>query len=311
MNVILHIGAHRCATTSFQHYLRHNGDRLQQAGIGVWGPHRTRGGLFSGLQPGAVSVRGANPAARARGRVQMACARSRGAGVQALIVSDENMLGSVRENLRLATLYSSAGERLARYVDAFDGLVTDVVLNIRSQDHYWASALAYSAGRGISAPGPKLLDRLVQSRRDWRDVVQDAACAAGRARLWVFPFEAFCGQPERQLALMTGMRPPMAEARAWRNKSPDLATLRDQFGTADAPGLNARTGRWMPFDRDQAAALREAYADDILWLTAGADGAATLMTNQTQPEAGQTGPGPDMTRGSDNEYQDRRVAQAR
>lgn len=50
MDVILHIGAQRTATTSFQAYMRANSADLSAQGIGYWGPHRTRrGGVLSPL----------------------------------------------------------------------------------------------------------------------------------------------------------------------------------------------------------------------------------------------------------------------
>ncbi len=51
MRLILHIGAHRTGTTSFQSYMRRHSAELSDAGIGFWGPVRTRKGLFSGIQP--------------------------------------------------------------------------------------------------------------------------------------------------------------------------------------------------------------------------------------------------------------------
>ena len=61
MKVILHTGAHRCATTSFQEYMRQNAQPLACQGIGFWGPYRTRGGaLFHGIQPGPA-LRGTVP----------------------------------------------------------------------------------------------------------------------------------------------------------------------------------------------------------------------------------------------------------
>ncbi len=308
MNVILHIGAHRCATTSFQHYLRHNAARLEERGIGFWGPRRTRNGLFSGVLPGTVAVGGGDPARRAAGRIRLACARSQLRGNNTLIVSDENILGSLRENLSRGTLYPNAGDRVARYVAAFGGAISDIVINIRAQDHYWSSALGQAATRGINPPSPRRLRALPADQRNWRDVIHDVARAADRARVQVFPFDAFSGQPEAQLALMTGIAPPMTEARAWLNRSPARHELSEYLGGA---ALRPTAGRWMPFTPGEVGTLREAYSDDIMWLTAGADGHATLMKNQTPLRTGQTGPGTDRTRGRPDDRQDRRVAQTR
>ncbi|NIY98686.1 hypothetical protein HC022_21390, partial [Salipiger sp. HF18] len=66
MDIILHLGAHRAASTSFQTYLRGADAQLAGQGIGVWGLWRTRKGLFHGLmEPGARP----GDAQRAAGRV--------------------------------------------------------------------------------------------------------------------------------------------------------------------------------------------------------------------------------------------------
>ena len=271
MDVILHIGAHRTATTTFQHYMRGQSSELARAGIGFWGPARTRGGLFHGLfAKDGVSEQEHR---RVAGRIALNLAKSRDKGRRALIISEENLSGSVRDNLRRNALYPGIGPRLARVHDAFGGQVTQVVLTIRSLDLYWASALGFGLTRGRSVPDVNTLDRLVTAPRSWRDVITDVACASGDIRIWVFPFEAFCGQPETQLAMMTGTRPPTGEARAWLNRTPDLTELRAEVDNPSA--LPSGPGRWRPFSTDQAAALREAYADDILWLASGAGGVAT------------------------------------
>ncbi|MFP4275005.1 MAG: hypothetical protein ACLFRU_08260, partial [Paracoccaceae bacterium] len=51
MDIILHLGAHRAASTSFQRYLRANMAALAAQRTGVWGPLRTRGGLLRGVMP--------------------------------------------------------------------------------------------------------------------------------------------------------------------------------------------------------------------------------------------------------------------
>jgi hypothetical protein len=75
--------------------------------------------------------------------------------------------------------------------------------------------------------------------------------------------------------------------------------------------LPAGDGRWHPFTAAQRASLRERYADDLMWLAAGADGLAWLMDD---PEKTWTGPnlsGTDMTRGKRNDHEERPMARAR
>ena len=309
MDVILHIGAHRCATTTFQHYLRHNAGALGDKGIGFWGPRRTRNGLFCGVLPLPGMRSRDRMERRAAGRIALNLARSEAAGLDRLIVSDENMIGTVRENLRLGALYSGAGERLARYVHAFGGRVTMVVLTIRSPEWYWASALGYALTRGRGVPNRTQLARLARGARGWRDVITDIACAAPSARVVVLPFETYAGRPEAQLHALTGRRGPMAEARVWLNATPRLPELRALVADTGAGALPPGYGRWQPFDAGQCAMLREAYADDVMWLAAGAEGCATLAGHDHEKQAGPNPPMTDWTRGRRDD-QNRRLAGA-
>lgn len=314
MDVILHIGAHRCATTTFQHYLRRNATTLAAEGIGFWGPWRTRGGLFRGIQPGSGLGLGRDMQARAQGRVRINLDRSEQAGIRQLIVSEENMMGSVRENLRMGELYCGVGERLARYAQVFGDRLSDVVVNIRALDAYWASALGFGITRGRPVPGPAALARLAGSPRSWRDVLSDVACAAPGARIWALPFETFGGRPEAQLAAITGLAPervPMRHARDWLNATPRLPELRAWLEPGAAARLPAGAGRWQPFCAAEAAALRETYADDLMWLTAGAEGLARLMPDPDKTDRSRTGNAPirpGQTRGRRNDDQDRQMA---
>ncbi|MBY6138844.1 hypothetical protein KUV26_05280 [Leisingera daeponensis] len=307
MKVILHTGAHRCATTSFQEYMRHNAQALEKQGIGFWGPYRTRNGLFHGIQPGPAPVSGRDLVQRARGRLQIQMAASRENGTHKLLVSEENMIGSVRQNLRLGDLYGGVGERMARFYQAFGGAVTDVALSIRSLDSYWTSALAYAVARGHKLPSETSLDRLAQSPRSWRDVITDIAAAMPDARLHVLPFETFGSRPEAALAALTGAEAPRAHARVRLNASLCLQDLRAGLPSSAAAELPEGAGRWRPFNDAQAASLREAYADDMMWLAAGADGLAALAHDPDKPAAGQNPPHTRLTRGRPDDKQ-RRMA---
>lgn len=312
MDVILHIGAHRCATTTFQTYLRLNTARLEAAGVGFWGPRRTRAGLFRGLLPGPGPATGRDLRRRALGRVRMQLARSAGRGLKTLLVSDENMMGAVRENLRIGELYSGVGERMARFAEAFEGRLSAVVLNVRAPENYWASALGYGLARGHGMPGPAALERLSGTARGWREVITDLACAVPGARLGVLPFETFAGRPEAALTAMTGQAAPKTHARAWLNATPRLPELRALAGPVAAAALPAKgEGRWQPFAPAQIAALSERYADDLMWLAAGADGLARLIGDPDKDPAGMQPAGPPATRGRCDDDEDRRMARAR
>ncbi|MEW9921460.1 hypothetical protein AB2B41_17765 [Marimonas sp. MJW-29] len=299
MDVILHLGAHRTATTTFQHYMRDHVDDLAAQGVGFWGPQRTRKSVFPGLFRATAAQKGRNVARRAEGRARMFARQAQKAGVSELLVSDENLLGTCVQNLHAKRLYPGAGERTARVSAAFGGQVRRIVLSIRSQEIWWASACALTVSRGHPLPSQARLDAIATSRRTWRDVITDIACAAPGAEIEVIPFETSAGRPDTILRAALGREVPRDSKLRWLNRSQDLralrATLTEQGGDPDL--LPDDVGRWQPFSQEQAAKLREDYADDLHWLFAGADGLAKLTEDARLERAGIILPSGAMTKG--------------
>jgi hypothetical protein len=308
MKVILHIGAHRTASTSLQSYMRRHRDELRNAGIAFWGPRRTRTGLFNGIQP--TPGLGAGAARRARGRIGMNLDRAASNGVQSLVVSDENMIGSVRLNMRAGQLYPDIGQRLARYVHAFDHRIDKVMLSVRGLDHYWASAIAFGVARGHAVPNAARCHAIATHPRTWRDVIGDVACAAPSAKIEVIPFEVSAGRPEMILRAASGQAVPSDAVPDWLNRAPTVSHLRTILADRgdDPMAVSDATGRWSPFDAAARAHLREAYADDMHWLVAGADGLATLTEELDHRRAGITPPRGPQTRGQGHDIEERRMA---
>ncbi|MFD1508375.1 hypothetical protein [Lacimonas salitolerans] len=313
MDVILHIGAHRTASTSFQAYLRDNDAALTRQGVGAWGPRRTRGGLFAGIWPEAEVLPRRDGPARAAGRIALALHAEVAQGRRSLIVSDENVIGPPRDGIRACMLYPAAGERIARLAAAFEGRICRAVLSIRSPDAYWTSLVAMTVARGRPLPGPHRLQGLAHSPRRWRDVITDIACALPDVPLLVMPHEVFGAVPERRLAAMlpTPVDAPRLHARRCLNAAPKLPQLRAALALAgrDTTHLPTGDGAYMPFTRAQTARLQESYADDLFWLHAGADGLATLITGKSSGAEGKT-PTPDPTERGHDDGQQGRVAQA-
>lgn len=311
MDIILHLGAHRTASTSFQHYMRANAGDLAAQGLGYWGPEVTRDGVLSGVIPASGLASPAQQLDRARRRIALRLEEARKQGMTRVLVSDENMIGATRRNLRRARLYPGVGARMSRFAHAFDGRISRVVLSIRGQDSWWASSLAYGVARGHGVPGGDELDRLVTVNRHWREVIGDLACALPGVDLVVLPHEVHAGRPEARLRAMTGLTEvPRKAARLWLNRCPDLAALRRAVTArgGDTTELPEGEGRWQPFDWAQRLALQEAYADDLFWLSAGADGLARLSEETGPDEAGRHLPAGQTERGHRNGDQERRLA---
>ncbi len=315
MDVILHIGAHRTASTTFQHYMRANAPILRHKGVAFFGPLRTRhGGLLSGVVPGKQDARAERRQMLARGRIAIQLELLERKGIETLVISDENMLGNPRKCLREAGLYNDAETRLGHFARAFDGRVSRIVLSIRALDGFWTSTISHAVARGQAVPDEALLDQLVTQPRSWRDVIENTARAFPGTPIQVQTFEEFAARPERRLWHMAGkgFAPPMQEARAWLNRSPDLENLRKvvELREGSASGLPDGEGQWTPFKPHHTAAFNELYADDLFWLRAGAGGIATL-TEEMQPDMGGFNRlGGAIGRGLDDDREDGRLAGA-
>ena len=311
MKVILHIGAHRTAATSYQHYLAENASRLHLRGLHAIGPGDTCDTLMSGISAECDACPAQGRPDHSSRRIERYLSRLSRDHVTHLLISDESLAGSVRRNLHQHGLYKDLGERMTRLHMAFDGRIDRVVLCIRSQEGLWASALASSMAHGHRLPDPDVLERLSRAPRSWRDVILDLACALPGVEIQVMPYEIFGGLPERLLEHMTGLgEMPRFHARAWLSKSPNRERLRQILACRGDERVKtlAGAGRWQPFGSDQIAALREAYADDLFWLRAGAEGLARIV-EETGPVRTGDHPAPDLTtRGRSDGTEERHLA---
>lgn len=310
MDVILHLGAHRAATTGFQDYMRRHKDALAAHGVGFWGPQRTRRGLHAGVLPCSSPAQDDPSAASPRRRINGHLDRARQNGLRQLVVSDENMIGTVRDNIRKGILYPEAAARLARFAAAYNGRITSVLFSPRSLDLYWCSALAYGVGRGVPVPDRAALRSIALARRGWRDVIGDIARAMPDAAVRILPFERYAGHPHLVLGDALGIDAPVQTARSCLNPAPGLPQLRRLMAESgrSAADLPFGMGRWNPFTNDEHAALRELYADDMMWLASGADGLATLTEDRQRDEAGSTLPPVTHRKGRCDELENRQMA---
>ena len=294
MDVTLHLGAHRTGSTTLQMYLENNRDNLNEIGTEFWGPNRTRSGLFSGLvkMPDRLTNDAIIRGKRSAGLIKMELGRLEIAGVKSLIVSEENMIGAMWDNLATGKLYPDAQRRLDRFASAFGFHCKRVSLSIRSYDKYWASVFAFLVERGHKMPETQDLDRLVTQPRRWRDVITDIASVFPTAEIVVWPFEGMIGQVDSQLAALNGGVVPvrMRGRNDWHNASAGCAKLRqvldDRQNLKQAATMPNDYSRWQPFKAYHIAALQAQYDEDIAWLRSGAGGIASYHENSDSGPAG-------------------------
>lgn len=283
MDITLHIGAHRTGTTSLQNCLMLNQGKLAGAGLAFWGPRRTRAGLFDGLicNPGAIDTEADRKARRSTDLISGELEQLEKTGVRRLIVSEENMIGTQRNNLLTERLYLHAEERLSRFRTAFAGRRLRVALSVRSQDSYWTSVLSFCFLRGIPVPNLHKLERLVAQPCGWADLAAAAARVFPAAEIVIWPFEGFAGLPDWQAELLCGGEEfgCLRHRKHWHNAAPSRDNLRKSLVAqgADPDRIAPGEGQWQPFSVDQTAALRKEYADDLAWFRSGGDGTMTYM----------------------------------
>ena len=248
MEVILHIGAHRCATTSFQKYVQSNAREFARQGIVFWGPDQIRKTELRGIRLSST---------QAHTQLQQALSGYQRQGVSQLLISEENFLGRMSQNLKASSLYPDALVRARGLAGLFEGWISRIVLNIRSLDAYWRSVAAYRVRRGDAPIDPAHWERVANSRRSWRHVIADLANGCPEVPVQVLPFEDYAGRPHVQMARIALCVAPEPEAVFWFNRN--------------------RTGVPLAYGKAKVAVLEATYADDLVWLASGADGLAQLM----------------------------------
>lgn len=296
MDITLHLGAHRTATTSFQAYLTQNRKKLRDHGLVCWTPKQTRDGRMEGLfrRPSKMTPLNKKAAQRSIGRLKLALASLEQQGARELLISEENLIGTMRCCTAGVALYPDASARLRRALPAFGTQLSGLAVTIRSYETYWASVYARLVLQGTAFPQEDQLDALVTQPRRWRHVVEDIAKACPDVPLKIFAFERIAGRPERVLANLVPSLPhlPRAGARVWHNARhpvPALRKIAEERDHDSAIPLGKLGRKWHPFNDLQSDALRDQYQEDLSWLRSGADGLARLVEDREQMDVSQGG----------------------
>ncbi|WP_339109339.1 hypothetical protein [Thioclava sp. GXIMD4216] len=271
MDVILHLGVHRTATTSFQNWMLANSEILSRQGIAFWGPERTRAGLFAGLIKRAdlVSAQDILSARRSATRIRMEIDLLEDQGFHTLIISEENLIGSIPHCLQHGILYPDARGRLERVAMVLGPHLTGVAMGIRRYDAWWASMLAVERARGGEMVNPQRLRMLAQSGRGWPCVIEAVEQAFGK-RPHVWTHEAMAGRHEvllRRLApraaLYPGQTVPVARFNA-------AAAVQGQLGRGYMPFSVAQRGQMTARYQNELERLRQGHRDLAIMETGGA-----------------------------------------
>lgn len=305
MDVILHLGAHRTATTSLQRMMGAQGTMLAQRDVAYWGPKRTRAGLCHGLLGPSEAVLPWQ-VDRARRRIAAQARSTQEAGARTLFISDENILGAMHAMICDTSLYPGAGARVARFAQGLKRYPLTLGLAIRSYETWWRSMLAFQLLRDGPLPTRDFCKRIMRQPRRWPHVIADLAQAMPEARLLVWRYEEMAGQGDHLVKVMTRRRglPLQALPNPVQNIGPDLAQLTTHLHGhgLDTACLPTDDAQFSPFDTHQRRAFAAQYAEDLAWLSAGAGGLAQYIGDPasngvvTRQGRGRANDGPHPTR---------------
>lgn len=180
MDLTVHIGAHRTGSTLVAQAITASVEADPACGVAVWHPRYLRS--IGGWQavPRSVTATGA-PASRAAGRV-LATLSDRLAedaaaldaqGVRHLVISEENLVGTMRTNMTQSAFYPDVASRLRAYASVLPMVPARVALGVRDYGAVWSSAFHYIPQSGNEAPSRQAArTALLDHDRGWPDVIE-------------------------------------------------------------------------------------------------------------------------------------------
>ncbi|QEW25814.1 hypothetical protein [Roseovarius indicus] len=198
LDICLHLGAHKTATTYLQKRLDKNRDGLSEAGVQLFLPKDIRGKiglkLPSPRQSDARNLqRCADTGQRLRRMIRNGVEDKPRA--KRVIVSEENLIGSCKNNLILKGLYPDIAMRLSLLSELFNHSSVSVYFAVRAYSKFFSSNYTSALRNGTLLEKDEVAASLWPLSRSWVDVVTELKAALPRAKLMIWRYEDF-GQTE-------------------------------------------------------------------------------------------------------------------
>ena len=256
--IALHVGAHKTATTFLQKRLAEARSDLLAQGIAYFGPDqlRKRGNLTFPTPVMKDPVRVERLKYDTQSRIVSHVDEEVPEGTRRIVVSEENILGSSRLNLRRAVLYPALPARLACLPDTWTLAVTDIFLSIRAYATFYVSCQSTIAALGDWVPmTPARQEALAGMERRWTDVAADLLERFPRARLHVWRYEDLHVVGAAVLKALTGTDMPVD----FTEERP-MASLNAAAMKGIKRAWNAGGGK--PLTSEEVQAIRAETRDD-------------------------------------------------
>lgn len=265
MDLVLHIGAHRTGSTTVERTITGTIAAKPDCGVALWAPRRLRD--IEGFQAVTRRLDGnAEPVDKdaavaldgLASRLARDAAQERSRGVKTLILSEENMMGGMRNNFRTGTFYGDVGRRLAGFDSVLPASPRRVALGVREYGAVWTSAYHYLPQSGHTPPPAALVrEAMMDSPRGWPDVVADVQKLWPDAEVVIWQQERLNNRLSEICGRISGLPHDLFSAPKERiNARVEPEQQDDLFSPEDRKHLRQRYNRHMAQLRDQG---------DVVW----------------------------------------------
>jgi len=234
--VVVHLGAHKTATTFLQNSLNAARADLAVAGCQLLLPVDLRGqeqvrrvAPWNGPDRRRAVQAGTQAALRAL--IEEAAGAP---GTRRVVLSEESLIGSSHSNLTSAALYPDFADNLRLFPRALDHPNVTFLFAVREYGAFFSSNLTTTARRGKLFNTEDLRARLPRLPRRWPDILGELRVAFPFARLRTWRYEDFRDLTGAVFDALTGQAVPRVEGRVNETLSqPAMETL---WAQADADG---------------------------------------------------------------------------
>jgi len=204
--VVLHIGAHKTASTHLQQAIRAERRALLAAGVGFFGPPHFRSGRFPFRE--AMAWRGELARLRRRHAPGLV---GRHARMQRLVLSEENILGGAHDPdmFEQGRFYPRAAQRLARFIAAAGADEVTLFLAVRDPASFLLSAYSQKLLSGRPMPFDSFIGALDPARLSWAELMARLLAVPQVAGCVLWRFEDY---PAIAPRVLDAMLPPAGAA---------------------------------------------------------------------------------------------------
>lgn len=198
--ILLHLGAHRTASTHVQGVLGKNLPLLARAGIGAPPQRAVKDALTKPMGRRLPAVKAGF------GRLVKENGLS---GLDTVLISDENLLGFLNSIFSHGQFYPDTARRMARLRKMLPVVPEKIVIAIRPYESYFASAYGrWLSPKRMVLPRPVLAELVQGLARGWHDVLADVAAAFPESQLVISEYSPDPRFGPSQLSALLG---PLAD----------------------------------------------------------------------------------------------------